>query len=54
MFIVLLISKLLFMIASAETPVADSTSVFRLPDLPYDWVCPLCGEAKEAFVPIEE
>lgn len=36
MFIVLLISKLLFMIASAETPVADSTSVFRLPDLPYE------------------
>ncbi len=23
-------------------------------ELPYDWVCPLCGEAKEAFVPIEE
>lgn len=36
MFIMLLISKLLFMIASAETPVADSTSVFRLPDLPYE------------------
>lgn len=36
MFIVLLISKLLFMIASAETPATDSTSVFRLPDLPYE------------------
>lgn len=23
-------------------------------ELPYDWVCPLCGEAKEAFAPIEE
>ncbi|MBP3548718.1 MAG: rubredoxin [Rikenellaceae bacterium] len=22
--------------------------------LPDDWVCPLCGESKEAFVAIEE
>lgn len=36
MFILLLISKLLFMITPAPTPATDSTSVFRLPDLPYE------------------
>lgn len=36
MFILLLISKLLFMITPAPTPTTDSTSVFRLPDLPYE------------------
>ncbi len=23
-------------------------------DLPDDWVCPLCGEEKAAFVPLDE
>lgn len=23
-------------------------------ELPDDWVCPLCGELKSAFVPLEE
>lgn len=36
MFILLLISKLLFMIAPTPTSTTDSTSVFRLPDLPYE------------------
>ena len=22
-------------------------------ELPYDWVCPVCGEGKEAFVPVD-
>ncbi len=32
----------------------DAVEQIKFVDLPEDWVCPLCGVAKSAFVKVEE